>query len=260
MTAPAITTIARPASVGRRDLVRIVGAAGGMFVILQGGLTLLVGRLDQTTSAIAVTSAMLGTALVIERGLFGRGPREALRSLGWGRPSAGSIATAAIVGCATIAFLPLYAVVTGTPMTVKPDWAWVLLGAIALNGLAEETLFRGFVFGHLRQAGYAFRTAGLISLAIFAAVHLFLFTSNPPAVAFLALVLSVAAAFPLAFLYERAGNVIWAGVLLHVAMHAFRMVSVPDAQLLPLASAWIALQIVGVFAVYLFRDTLLRRR
>jgi membrane protease YdiL (CAAX protease family) len=259
MTAPAIATSRHEATESRRDVARIVACAVGMFAILQGGLTLLVGHVDQTTAALAVSAAMLATALVVERGVYRRGPRAALHALGWGRPTAGAVATAAIVGGTMIAFLPVYAAVTGTPMHLRPDWAWILVGAIALNGIAEETLFRGFVFGHLRQAGLTFRAAGACALVVFAAVHTFLFLANPPAVAFLAVVLAVAAAFPIAFLYERAGRVIWAGVVLHVAMHAFRLVAVPDDQLMTLAVAWIAMEIVGVFAVYLLKDTLLRR-
>ena len=137
---------------------------------------------------------------------------------------------------------------------------WVLLGAIALNGLAEEALFRGFVFGHLRQAGHSFRRAGFVSLAIFGAVHLFLFASNPFIVARLATLLAVTAAFPFAFLYERAGRTIWAGVLLHVAAHAFRLIDIAEDQMLAVGSAWIVLQFGAVFLVFAFRNNLLRLR
>ena len=143
-------------------------------------------------------------------------------------------------------------------MSLKSDWLWVLVGAIALNGLAEETLFRGFVFGHLRQAGHSFRRAAVISMLIFGAVHLFLFTSNPFLVAFLATGLAIAAAFPFAFLYERAGNTIWAGVILHVGAHAFRLVDIPEAQILTVASVWILIQFGAVFLVFAFRNNLLK--
>jgi membrane protease YdiL (CAAX protease family) len=157
-----------------------------------------------------------------------------------------------------LAFFPLYSVATGTPLGLKSDWLWVLVGAIALNGLAEETLFRGFVFGHLRQAGHSFRRAAVISLLIFGAVHLFLFTSNPFLVAFLATALAIAAAFPFAFLYERAGTIIWAGVIVHVGAHAFRLVEIPEAQFLTVASAWILIQFGAVFLVFAFRNNLLK--
>ncbi len=134
----------------------------------------------------------------------------------------------------------------------------MLLGAIALNGIAEETLFRGFVFGHLRQAGQSFWRAGSTSLLIFALVHLVLFATNPPLVATLALIVAVVAAFPLAFLYERAGNTIWAGVVLHVGAHFFRLVEIPEAQYMTVALMWLVLQIGIPFLVLVFANNLLK--
>ena len=253
MSAPAI-----PASPARSYLGRILAGAAVMFVILQGGLTLLVPRLDQTWSALIVTAVMFAMAVSIERLAFGRDVRQGLVALGFGRPRPSALVAATIIGVAMLAFFPLYSAATGTPLTLKADWLWVLLGAIALNGLAEETLFRGFVFGHLRQAGYSFLRAGLISMAIFGAVHLFLFASNPFIVALLATLLAISAAFPLAFLYERAGRTIWAGVILHVASHAFRLFNVGEDQMLTVGSAWILLQFGAVFLVFAFRNNLLR--
>ena len=89
-------------------------------------------------------------------------------------------------------------------------------------------------------------------------MHLYLFTANPFVVAALATTLAVVAAFPFAFLYERAGRVIWAGVILHVAAHAFRLVEVPESQTMAVAAAWILFQFGAMFLVYAFRGTLLR--
>ena len=242
----------------RAHLGRILAGAAVMFVVLQGGLMLLTPRLDQTSSSLIVAAVMFAIAVAIERLAFGRDVRRGLDALGFGRPRPGALAAAAFIGVAMLAFFPLYSAATGTPLSLKADWPWVLLGAIVLNGLAEEVLFRGFVFGHLRQAGHSFRRAGLISLAIFGAVHLFLFASNPFIVALLATLLAVSAAFPFAFLYERAGRTIWAGVILHVAAHAFRLFDIAEDQMLTVGSAWIVLQFGAVFLVFAFRNNLLR--
>jgi membrane protease YdiL (CAAX protease family) len=243
-----------------RSTGRILVGATVMFVVLQGGLNLLIPRLDITWSSLLVTTAMLLLAMVIERLAYGRSPRQAIAALGWGRPRPSALLAAAVIAAVMVAFFPVYSLVTGVPLGLKADWAWILLGAIALNGLAEETLFRGFVFGHLRQAGHTFRRAGAISLLIFGAVHLYLFTNNPPAIAFLATVLAVSAGLPLAFLFERAGMVIWAGVILHVTAHTFRLVDVPVAESMTLATAWLLLQFGAVFLVFVFRNNLLRSR
>jgi membrane protease YdiL (CAAX protease family) len=253
MSSAPVTARSEPNHLGRI----LVGAAL-MYVVLQGGLSLLIPHLDQTWSALVVTVAMFAVVLVIEGLAFKRTPREAFAALGLGRPRPRALMAAVIIVAAMLAFFPIYSIATGTPLSLKTDWLWVLVGAVALNGLAEETLFRGFVFGHLRQAGHSFRRAGVISMLIFGAVHLFLFTSNPILVAFLATALAIAAAFPFAFLYERAGNTIWAGVILHVGAHAFRLVEIPEAQMLTVASVWILIQFGAVFLVFAFRNNLLK--
>ena len=76
----------------------------------------------------------------------------------------------------------------------------------------------------------------------------------------LATLLAITAAFPFAFLYERAGRTIWAGVILHVAAHAFRLIDIAEDQMLAVGSAWIVLQFGAVFLVFAFRNNLLRLR
>ena len=258
MAAQTIRIAPEAAHSERRHVGRIVAGAALMFVVLQGGLTLLSPRLDITWTSFIVTAAMFAVVLAIEGLAFRRTPRQALAALGFGRPNPRALLAAGIISLGLISFFPIYAVVTGTPLVLKSDWLWVLVGAIVLNGLGEETLFRGFVFGHLRQAGHSFRRAGAISMVIFGAVHLYLFTSNPAVVALLATALAMSAAFPFAFLYERSGNTIWAGVIFHVASHAFRLMAIPDAQALTVASAWILIQFSAVFFVFAFRNNLLK--
>ena len=73
-----------------------------------------------------------------------------------------------------------------------------------------------------------------------------------------ATLLAISAAFPFAFLYERAGRTIWAVVILHVAAHAFRLFDVRPDQMLAVGSAWIVLQFGAVFLVFVFRNNLLK--
>lgn len=246
------------ADVGRGHISRILFGCALMFVVLQGGLNLLFPRLDLTWSSLIVTVAMLAVAFAIERAAFDRAPGQAWRALGLGRPEPHALLAAGLIALVMLAFFPVYSLATGTPFSLKSDWLWVLVGAVAVNGIAEEVLFRGFVFGHLRQGGLSFRRAGLLSMLIFGAVHLYLFTSSPFIVALLATLLALAAAFPFAFLFERAGMVIWAGVIVHVAAHAYRLLDMPESQALTVASAWILVQFGVVFLVFAFRGNLLR--
>jgi membrane protease YdiL (CAAX protease family) len=242
----------------RSSLLRVLLGCALMYLVLQGGLMLLIPSLDQPSAALVVTAAMLAVAILIERGLFARDVDSGLRALGLGRPRGGAMLVSLILTTGMAAFFPIYSVVTGIPIGLKADWLWVLIGAIFLNGLAEETLFRGYVFGHLRQGGHSFWRAGFTSLVIFSLVHLFLLVENPPEIAILGGLVAAAAAFPFAFLYERAGKSIWAGAVLHVGAHIFRLVEIPEAEYMTVAVVWLVVQVGFPFLVLAFSRGLLR--
>ena len=132
------------------------------------------------------------------------------------------------------------------------------MGAVALNGIAEETLFRAFVFGHFRREGQGmtFRQAALISLLIFAAVHLVLFVQNPFIIGVLGTLIAVTAAFPLAYLFEQGGFSIWPTVILHVATHVIRFVEIGEPFYMTAVLAWLILQVGAPFLIFAFHRNL----
>ncbi len=77
------------------------------------------------------------------------------------------------------------------------DGGWLRLvpGLFAQAGLAEEMLFRGYLFRHLR-AGRSFARAAWAAAGPFAAVHLVLFLTMPWPVALAAVGLAVVLSFP----------------------------------------------------------------
>ena len=195
-----------------------------MFLILQFGLTFLVSSMDPTWSAFLSTMTMLLFVLAFERFVFARRSVEALSALGWVGAKPSAILVAVILIVPMLAFFPIVSLSWGVPMELRSDWFWILAGVIVLNGVGEETLFRGFIFGQLRRGGLSFVRAALIALLIFTAVHLLLFAQNPFAIALAGTVIALVASFPLAYLFERAGFSIWPTVILHVATHAIRLV------------------------------------
>jgi membrane protease YdiL (CAAX protease family) len=246
------------ARAGSNALWRVLLGCALMYLVLQGGLMLLIPSLDQPSAALVVAAAMFVVAIVIERGFFARDVASGLKALGLGRPTGGAMLVSLILIIGMGAFFPIYSAVTEVPIGLRADWLWVLIGAVALNGLAEETLFRGFVFGHLRQGGHSFWRAGFTSLVIFGLVHLFLLVGNPPEIAILGALVAAVAAFPFAFLYERAGNTIWAGAVLHVGAHFFRLVEIPETEYMTVAMTWLVVQVGFPFLVLAFINTLLR--
>ena len=81
-------------------------------------------------------------------------------------------------------------------------------------GIAEETLFRGYLFGHIRQK-YSFWKATFLASFPFILVHLILLFSLPLPIAIASIFLSVIISFPLARLFELGGKTIWAPAILH---------------------------------------------
>jgi membrane protease YdiL (CAAX protease family) len=242
----------------RRAIGLILGGCAVMFLILQGGLTWLTGKIDATWLALVLTAVMLITAIIGERWLFRVNTGQALLALGYGRPNPRAILAAVIIACLMLAFLPVFTLVTSMPFSLKSDWLWVLLSIVVLNGLGEETLFRGYVFGNLRKVGFSFTRAGFISMAIFAAVHLFLFVQNPFIIGLLGTLVAVVAAFPMAYLFERGRNTIWAPVIPHVAVHAIRLVDIPEASYMTVVIVWLVLQLAIPFLVFALRGNLLK--
>jgi membrane protease YdiL (CAAX protease family) len=242
-----------------RAIISILIGCAIMFGILQIGVTWLAGLLDQTWAALIVTTVMLFTAVLFEKLFFKYSISRGLLALGFGRPNLRAILAASMIAVIMLAFFPVFSLSTGAQVSLKSDWLWILLAIVTLNGIGEETLFRGYVFGGLRkEAGLSFRRAGFISMIIFAAVHLLLFIGNPFFVGFLGTLIAISAAFPMAYLFERGNNTIWAPVVLHAATHAIRLVDISEVHYLTAVGIWLALQIGMMFLVYAFLGNLLK--
>jgi membrane protease YdiL (CAAX protease family) len=242
----------------RRAIGLILGGCAVMFLILQGGMTWLTGKIDATWLVLQITAVMLVAAIICERWLFRLNTGQALLALGYDRPYPRAILAAGMITCLMLAFFPVFTLATGIPFSLKSDWLWILLSIVILNGLGEETLFRGYVFGNLRKVGFSFTRAGFISMVIFAAVHLFLFVQNPFIFGLLGTLVAVAAAFPMAYLFERGHNTIWAPMLLHVAAHAIRLVDMPGASYMTVVTVWLVLQLAIPFLVLALRGSLMK--
>ena len=119
----------------------------------------------------------------------------------------------------------------GTASTLASDrgQAGLFIGGLfAQAGVAEETLFRGYLFGRVRL-GRTFWRAAAMSMLPFVAVHLFLFLTMSWPLALASVLLAVVISFPLAHLFELGGKTIWAPAILHfVIQGAVKVVIVAD--------------------------------
>lgn len=130
---------------------------------------------------------------------------------------------------------------------------WLAAGMFLQGGIAEETLFRGFLFGRVSR-GRTFWRAACLAAIPFVLVHTLLFLTLAWPVAAAALVLSLALSFPLAWIFQRSGASVWPGALLHAAVQApIKLVEVEGSAFGPMAMAWMALAATVPWCLFLVR-------
>jgi membrane protease YdiL (CAAX protease family) len=90
----------------------------------------------------------------------------------------------------------------------------VLAASLLFHGFAEELVWRGFLFGHLRQSA-TFGGAVVRSMPLLALTHVPILLMSGVLVGALAVLTAIATCLPLAYLWERGGRTVWAPALLH---------------------------------------------
>ena len=196
----------------RRDWARLLAGLLAIYGVLQ--LTASGLGSERGEAGLVVGALVTLATLVVERAWTGRSIADAARALGLGMPRAPGLATAAGVCLLLLLTVPVFAWLTGAAVRIVPGAGPLMPGLFAQAGLAEELLFRGYLFGHLRQGRTFWRAAGLATPP-FVAVHLLLFATMPWPIALAALLLSVIISFPLARLFELGGATIWPPALVH---------------------------------------------
>jgi membrane protease YdiL (CAAX protease family) len=201
-----------------------------------------------------VCFVIVALTLAAERWLTRAPLRTCLAALGFGVPARRAMLAAIAISVALLACLPLLAAQTGVELELRSGAAWLALGMLAQGGVAEETIFRGFMYRHLRRTRTFWRAAAL-SAVPFAAAHVPLFWTLPVPVAALALAMAIAWSFPLAWLFDRAHGTIWPSAILHAVIQGGIKVLVDDdSDFQSLAIAWVALGIVLPWLAFLLRD------
>jgi membrane protease YdiL (CAAX protease family) len=206
---------------------------------------------ERGEAGLSVGLLVVGTTLLLER-LFFRQPLAAsARALGLGPPVRRGLLAAVALSLVLLFVIPVFAWATQASVTFYPGWSGLLLGLFTQAGLAEETLFRGYLFGHLRRQRSFWRASGLATIP-FVVVHLLLFVTLPWPLALASILLAVVISFPLAYLFDLGGGTIWAPALVHfVVQGAIKIVVVSPEQAATLPLVWIAASAVVPFVVFL---------
>jgi membrane protease YdiL (CAAX protease family) len=237
---------------GARSMARLVLGLLPAWLAFDRTAALTGSTLGQ--AGLLVGAVAVGALLLAEAVLYRRPPRQALVALGFGRPAARGVGAALALSLLMVCFYPAFALATGTPLVLREGWLLLLPGLLAQGGLGEEALFRGYLFGHLRETR-GFWRAALLSVPPFLLVHLLLFVYMDPRLAAAAALLSVIMSFPLARLYDLGGRTIWAPALVHaVVQGSVKLVVAPEAKQMTMGLAWMGLSLVLPWIVFVLRD------
>lgn len=233
-------------------------ARAGMGATLLGFILLWL-LLDRSAAALGSTrgeagfvvlALVLAAAVLCECVLSSQRPGKAALALGlrWPRREAAvwTLALAAIL----LAYFPIFAMATDARLGLLPGAAALAVGMLAQGGLAEEVVFRGFVFRRFRVGRKFWRAASLAAVP-FATIHALLFWQFDFAIAFSSLVLAVSMSFPMAWIFERSGGSVLAPAILHgVAQAGIKVVDAGEYFPL-LALGWIGLCAVAPWSLFL---------
>jgi membrane protease YdiL (CAAX protease family) len=176
----------------------------------------------------AILAVVVAAWLAVSRGLDRLPLREAVRALGLGRPGRHAMVVSAVLSALVLLVWPVTALLSGTLIPLRPGWPIALVGVFALHGLAEELVWRGYVFRRLAE-GRSYWPAVLWSMPLIALTHIPILVTAGPAVGVGAMLVAAVTSIPLSRLYLLGGGTLWAPALLHAAIDSFKLVVLPAA-------------------------------
>lgn len=178
------------------------------------------------------TGEMLATAFLpllgvvftigVEMAIYREAFSAAVNRLGLSRFNGRSVWLAVLITSPLILFFPAVGAMIGEPITFVAHWPWLVLSIALTNGISEETLFRGLIFGHMRETR-TFWKAALISTAYFAGVHVPLVAFNGWLIGGISILVAVPTSFLMAYLYEQGDNTIWGSAVAHTIINTMGM-------------------------------------
>lgn len=235
--------------ISRGQWAKLLAGLAVVFAVFQ----LLAHALDSNRgeAGLLVAGVVIAALMGIECLIFRQSPATAMRLLGLGRPAASGLIVAMGLSILLLAVIPAYAYWRGASLAIYPAWSWLIPGLFAQGGIAEETLFRGYLFRHLRHGRSFWRAAAMAALP-FAFIHLYLFWALPWPVALASVLLATIISFPLAYLFELGGNTIWAPALLHFTVQgAIKILELPGDTTMPVL--WMAASAAIPYLAFAFR-------
>ena len=102
-------------------------------------------------AGVLVGLIVVTAMVIVERIGFQDSFIDAKRSVGLLLPKAQGVIVGIVIAKAMFAMIFIFSWLTGSTFEMYPNWQLLMIGIFFQAGIAEETMFRGFLFGHLRQ-------------------------------------------------------------------------------------------------------------
>jgi membrane protease YdiL (CAAX protease family) len=220
-----------------------------ILIALFYGLVLLTSNFDWTWARILIGTITVGSVTIAWSLLTKTPLAQSFWKVGFGMPNWRVIGIAVLISALMLAFFPLYSSMANVDLPLQNNWVWILIGIITGVAIAEETLFRGYVFGFLREK-HTFLKAATLSMTLFAAIHLLLLLWLPLPVAIAALFLAIIAAYPSAYLFETANRTIWSSAILHSTALATNLFVIPADLMVSVSLLWFGVIVIGLLLVF----------
>lgn len=209
-------------------------------------------KLPYIFNAVVVFVAVLLTVLLLNKLVHGKSIKTSISSIGLRKTKMPGLVPCIFVSAALLCTYPLLDYLLNINITLADSWQWNMIGLMFTAGVAEEMLFRGYLFGSLRRK-MSFRKAAFLSALCFTAAHLMMFTYMDWPVALLSTLLAVATSIPLAFLFEHGNNTVWSPALVHTTIRTVGLVVTTDEKyFMQFSLIWIVACMILPYIVLIF--------
>lgn len=197
------------------------------FVMHLSGMWLV--HLPYILNAIIVSFSVVSILLLLNKWLYAKTTKNAAIGIGLKSISINSIIPGLSLSLLLLLMYPLLGYIFNTTISIHKNWLWNAMGLLLTAGIAEEVLFRGFLFGKLRET-MNFRKAAIMSIAAFSMAHLLMFTYMDWTIALPSTLLAIGLSVPFAYLYEKAENSVWSAALVHASIRTIGMLFVTEEE------------------------------
>ena len=227
------------------------------YLILYGVFELTAKVTGDTISpqnALLISVCVLAAAVIVELIFFRSGLSGLVKNLGLGKPGFKAMAASLVIALLLFLCYPLITIITGYRFAIPDNWFMPAIGVFALHGIAEEVLYRGFLFRRLRK-GRSFWNAAFIAVIFFTIAHIPIILNQGFLVGGMAVLLAVISSIPFSYLYEKGNNTIWAPAIVHAAIDTIIPILAAgqmDADATMAVTLWMAASMVIPYTAILF--------